>query len=513
MVFRKPYAFLIQYFQRIHLFLLGLCFYLFYKTTALRTFVSEFIRTESYNQDLESIKHYVGFLPVFVILLCLGILLTLMILLRHKKKPWKTYLFPFINYIYLLVVMLYIRNFFMGYNELSDITKIMAGRDLLFIAYIPQFAVFLLLILRTLGIDLNRFGFKNDKEYLEIKEEDREEVELNFNFDKDVFIRTFNKLLRNFKYFYHEHQFVLNAIFTIIIVYLVSYTYYYFAILHRIYKEGDTFQSNFYQITIKDSYLTNRKSNGDLIDKDDKYSYVIIKLAVKNLGASRAMYTDRFHLMNLNREGERASQYEDYFKEYGHTYDDTEFANNETKEFTMIYRVNSKWWKSRYMLYYQGLDKSYLLRKVRLKVKDYRKVETKDTKKLNQVMKIGNKDFEFTKYKILDKVTYNTYKCNSMGCNIMEDEATAYKKEILQIDYLSEYFEPKVFVDFSTKYAKIKYEDKKGKTSSIDCEDAIARDYTNNALYLKVPATLKKAKKIDLVYTINGEQYTYHIKE
>ena len=79
MVFRKPYAFLIQYFQRIHLFLLGLCFYLFYKTTALRTFVSEFIRTESYNQDLESIKHYVGFLPVFVILLCLGILLTLII--------------------------------------------------------------------------------------------------------------------------------------------------------------------------------------------------------------------------------------------------------------------------------------------------------------------------------------------------------------------------------------------------------------------------------------------------
>ena len=67
--------------------------------------------------------------------------------------------------------MLYIRNFFMGYNELSDITKIMAGRDLLFIAYIPQFAVFLLLILRTLGIDLNRFGFKNDKEYLEIKED------------------------------------------------------------------------------------------------------------------------------------------------------------------------------------------------------------------------------------------------------------------------------------------------------------------------------------------------------
>ena len=68
MILRKPYAFLIQYFQRIHLILLGLSFYIFYKTSALRSFVSEFIRTESYNTELESINGYIGFLPVFVII-------------------------------------------------------------------------------------------------------------------------------------------------------------------------------------------------------------------------------------------------------------------------------------------------------------------------------------------------------------------------------------------------------------------------------------------------------------
>ena len=225
------------------------------------------------------------------------------------------------------------------------------------------------------------------------------------------------------------------------------------------------------------------------------------------------MYTDRFHLMNRSREGERAPQYQTYFSQYGHTYDGTEFANNETKEFTLIYRVESKWWKRRYMLYYQGLDKSFLLRKVRLRVKDYQQVKSEDTKKLKQVMKIGSKDFKFTKYQILDSVNYYSYKCNASGCSVMEDEATVHNKKILQIDYMSDYFDPKTFIDFSTKYAKIKYEDKKGKTSSIDCENAIPRDYTNNALYLKVPAELKNAKKIDLVYTINSKQYTYHIKE
>ena len=68
MILRKPYAFLIQYFQRIHLILLGLSFYIFYKTSALRTFVSEFIKTESYNTDLESIKGYVSFLPVIFVI-------------------------------------------------------------------------------------------------------------------------------------------------------------------------------------------------------------------------------------------------------------------------------------------------------------------------------------------------------------------------------------------------------------------------------------------------------------
>ena len=68
-----------------------------------------------------------------------------MILLRHKKNHGKPILLPLFDYIFILIVMLYIRNYFMNYNDVSDITKIMAGRDLLFIAYIPQFIIILLL--------------------------------------------------------------------------------------------------------------------------------------------------------------------------------------------------------------------------------------------------------------------------------------------------------------------------------------------------------------------------------
>ena len=511
MILRKPYAFLIQYFQRIHIVLLALSFYIFYKTTALRTFISEFIKTESYNKDLESIRQYVSFLPAFVIILCLFIFLVLMILLRHKKKPWKTYLIPFADYTFLLILMFYIRSYFMNYNSVSSITSIMAARDLLFIVYVPQFIIILLLIIRMLGIDLNKFGFQNDQEYFDIKEEDREEFEVNIEFDKDAVKRSFNKLLRNLKYFYYEHKFICRTILSLTVLFIIGYNYYYFGILHKIYKEGQSFNSNFYQITVNNSYITNSKDNGDIIEKD--YSYIIIDLSVKNLASERDMYIDRFRLINKSNEGEKIPQYQPYFSGYGDTYDNSTFKNNETKKFILIYRVDKEWKSENYVLYYQGLDKSFLLRKIKLKLKDYRNTTNGKEKDINQKMTIDKKDFTITAYQIVNQATYYSYRCSNDNCGITPSTISSYNNDILQINYNSIYFDSKTFVDFSTKYARIRYEDDEGKVYSIDCVDAIGKDYTTKALFLKIPTALKNSKIIDLVYTVNGKQYTYHLKK
>ena len=95
----------------------------------------------------------------------------------------------------------------------------------------------------------------------------------------------------------------------------------------------------------------------------------------------------------------------------------------------------------------------------------------------------------------------------------VDSEGNIYNNDILQINYISEYFDSKTFVDFSTKYARIKYEDSNGKVHTLNCTDAIGKDYTTKALYFKVPSTLKESKKIDLVYTVNGKKYTYHLKK
>ena len=68
MILRKPYALLIQYFQRIHLLLILLSAYIFYKIIALRSFVADFLNTESYNAYYEPISDHVNFLVIISII-------------------------------------------------------------------------------------------------------------------------------------------------------------------------------------------------------------------------------------------------------------------------------------------------------------------------------------------------------------------------------------------------------------------------------------------------------------
>ena len=466
----------------------------------------------NYNKEIESITKYISGFTYVVLFLILAIVIVLIVLLHHKKKPWRLYLVPLVEYFFLFVVLILIKSYFNSYDEFSELTSIMAWRDLLFIVYFPQFVIFIILGIRFFGIDLNKFGFKEDEEYFDIKEEDREEFEVNIEFDKDKVKRNLNKLLRYLKYFYFEHQFICNCLGTILFAFLVGYSYYYFGIVHKTYKEGVNFDANAFDIAVNNSYLTERKSNGDLVESNSKYAYVIVNLTVKNLGSVRAMNVDRFRLMNRNKESKMALNYQNYFKEYGQVYDNREMANNEEKTFTLIFQVDKKFNAKRFVLYYQSATDDLLIKKTKLNVEDLRNLKVEQEVTLNKELKMGENDVVFTDYKLASNSTYSLYSCDQeTGCGIKTKEITSYDSDILEISFVSDSFDVKSFVDFSLKYAKIRYEDKDNKEKSIDVKSAISTNYTSNALYLKVPKSLADSKKITLVYTRRDKQYLYHL--
>ena len=83
MILRKPYAFLIKYFQRINIFLLLLVGFIFYKNLELYQFVSGYLATGVYNTLIDSISNYVNIYVYLAFILILVICLILAYLLKY----------------------------------------------------------------------------------------------------------------------------------------------------------------------------------------------------------------------------------------------------------------------------------------------------------------------------------------------------------------------------------------------------------------------------------------------
>ena len=508
MILRKPYALLIQYFQRIHLVLILLSAYIFYKMMSLRSFVADFLNTESYNAYYEPISDYINFGVIISIIAVVVISIILVILLRYKKKPWKIYLIPIFEYVFMLGVLIYVRSYFQGYNELSTITSIMAGRDLLNIVFLPQYVVFVIFGIRFLGIDLKKFGFKEDEEYLDIKEEDREEFEVNIEFDKDKITRNIKKFFRNVKYVYFEHRLICNTIIIILFVSLTGYTYYYFGVLHRTYREGNTFTANYYNITVNNSYLTNRDSHGDVISGNQYY--LVINLTVLNNSSKRGINLDRFRVMNRSEEFHYATRLYDNFTDLGSPYDNRELNTGASTTFILVYKVSKDLDVNRYVLYYPDVTNGILLRKVKLNVQDVSQLETKEEVKITEELAFPDDNtLTVTDYQIVNETTYSRYSCNDSGCGIRELPLSSSNK-ILEISFSSNNFTGESFVDFSSIYAKIRYEDNNGETHSIT-PSSLVNSYNGNYAYFSLPNDANNDGAVDLIFTFRNEQYIYNL--
>lgn len=518
MIIRKPYAFLIKNFRKIHIFFLILCGFVYYKCMQTRSFVSEFLQLETYDAYYEPITKYASILALLSLLVMIGLSIALVVLLRYKKKPWKLYMVPLCTYLFLFLSFCLTISLFSGYDSSSGTTGIRAISDLLFMGTIPQYVVIIILLIRIFGIDLNKFDFKSDQEYLELSNEDREEIEISVNIDKDSFKRIFKRLKRNLGYFYQEHRFIVNVFVCILVVVCVVSIYRLVFIVHKSYKQGDAIETNGYTIHINQSYFTNKDYQGNVISRAS--DFVVLDVTIKNNAQEREVNLNRFHVMN--KTGNYTQTYETYatdFQDLGKTVEKLTLSNQESKRLLLIFKVDKNLDPDKFVLYYQEFNNNQpYLRKIKLNILDYRKIEKQKTKVLREeeVIQVGEEEmfFSIEDVALLSQTTYNNWVCPSRNnCFAQPNILSARQgKMILQLFFTSSGFSGKDFVDFSMEYGKIDYIDSKGKRKEISVVDALGRNYTGNYMYLEVPQSLQEASVIRLVYTVRNKKYVYRIK-
>ncbi len=516
MIFRKPYAFLVKNFRKIHIFMLFLCAYIFYKNSQTRLFVTEFLNFGTYDMYNEPISRHINIFVILALLIVIALFITLVVLLKRKNKPWKLYLIPVVVYVFMFIVFIITTNFFATY--LGDgTTGVRAVRDLLLISSLGQYPVFIILLIRIFGIDINNFNFKMDQEYLELDSDDRDEFEININVDKHSFISGYKKFKRNAGYVYEEHKYLIRTTISAFLIIVIGYTIYNVFIVHRSFKQGSSFDIDGYTVIVNNSYYTDKDYKGDIIS--DSSNFVIVDLSIKNNALKRKLDLSRYHIMNgIKNYGYTVRTYGTDFDDLGETSNSKDIKQDEKVDLILVFKVDKKLDKNGFVLGYQEyINGEPFIRKIKLNIEDVSKIIEKNNIKIGKKTNIQEgskkKDLNVESIDIVDSAEYSYEECDdedSCASEVGTINVNSTEK-IVEIEFLSDVFEGKDFIDFSSKYGKIYYIDN-NKTRSVKVKDAVGRKYMGQYIYFKVPSEVLNAEKVNLVYVVRNRQYTLKIK-
>ncbi len=516
MIFRKPYAFLIKNFRKIHIVLLLISLYCAYQLFDVSRFVSDFMQYGTYDIFQNPIsKHITWLLRLSTLLLAAGSA-ALLILLRYKKKPWKVYLIPIIEYLVLFFVLGMVSSFFNAYSNTVETTDLRLSRDLLMIFIIAQLPAIGIFIMRILNLDIKKFNFNSDEEFLQLSEQDREEFEVNFNFDINSVKRFSRRAFRNIRYFYIEHKLICNTLVILLVVFTSFQIYRSIFITHKSYSEGDDYMINGYTFQVHNSYYTDKDYSGTVISK--KSNFVVVDLDVVNHAARRSLRIDNFHLKNgVEDYTTTRKTYATEFQDLGETYDSVkELQQNEKFHFIIVFKVDKDLKYNRFQLYYQ--EKDYL-RKIKLNVKDVSEIQDEKVITIGDSMNFslrGKKEsISIDDYEFLDSVDYLSRICGVVNCFTEPQVFTAPSdQKVLKIEFSSILFEGKDMVDFSNEYGKIIYIDNSNEDNEeveLNFKYPFSKVATGKYLYTLVPRELEESSSLKLVYVVRNKKYVYQL--
>ena len=348
------------------------------------------------------------------------------------------------------------------------------------------------------------------------------ELEVNLNIDKHAFKRVYRRVKRNLGYFVEEHKKIVTAC-AIIVVLIIGFSIYkYQFITNKAYTQKDVYKAGVYTMKINNVYYTNKDQAGNIISNSS--SFVIVELNIKNnYYEGVKVKLDRFHLYNgINKYVESSNQYSTSFNDLGQTYtQQTVLGSNKSMDIILIFKVDKDLRKNGFVLYYQEFGKKDpVLRKIKIKLRDVSTIKDNGIYKLGQEMKCplpGGKEFENLApdgFSIKDSTSYIIEVCSDNNC-VQERQKLIPKAgyKIAVISYMTEEFESKDIIDFSSKYGKINYIDSNNKKQSVKMERATEFTYLGQYAYVEVPEEIEQSKTVELEYTIRNNRYTYKVRD
>lgn len=539
MILRKPYAVFIKYFRVLHVIIGLLSAALLYNSFTLYRFFN--LYSIDYRSALSNYSpgQFVNLLIYFFAVVSLILSIVLLSVMIYKDKPKRLYIFNVLLFIGILIFYSISNSFLEGINNvILDIKVSKAIRDFALIACLLQAVSVIFTFIRATGFDIKQFEFGSDLEKLNISDVDSEEIEVAINFDKDELKRNFKAFLRNIKYVYFEHKFVINVI---VLIFVFSVT---FLVYHnvRLYSaevgQGKVFDVSNVTLNIQDSFILEDDPNGNaLTETEGDYAgaIVAVRFQVKSYGVKQKLNTGLFTLRIGDLSYGQNSSIASELYDLGTSYDNQQLSD-EYETYILAFDVAKSQSNKKMKLkindnfsFIKGVQgaKSYY---VSLEPQDLRKDGEVISKKIGDVVNfddsiLGSSSLNINSFEINDKFKlgykfcYAKDKCMDSYEYVTPTATGDNFKTLMRINCILlidsnlnvlDIYDLRTFLNnfgyISYKYKDVFY------TVKIDSEVIKPLNAKTDDYFIEVPLEVKESDEIYLSFKIRNQNYKYTLK-
>ena len=533
MIFKKPYAFLIKNFKKVHIMLAVAMAYIIYKTYTIYAFFKESADNNYYATLPYEDRHlYVNFIVIAVIILIIGVFMAIFYLLNHKKKPRRFYLYSIGFYIVLLLYYFILSGVFRDLLQKSlEMQGIRAYKDISFMALFPQIALFIYSVLTAIGITLKKFNFTADLKELEVEDKDSEEVEFEIKFEDYKAKRSARRQIREFKYYVKENQFAISCVGAVLGLILAIVGIRAYLNSRGNLLENQAAVNNKFTIKVEDSIISNLKQNGDTLDD----YYVVVKIYIKNISPNKvSLDYSNYHLVYGKKNITPTLSASQYFYDYAFPYLGDELSPKEERTISLAFKIKKVEMNKKFTLkIYKGstTDKKKLKSKyneVRLKPKKQFDLGDAKRVKINEQLDFSNSNVGKTlltinSFSFVSSYVYTYEVCDENICNpktevITPNYLNSTKSSVLMVlgydfklDTKSIYSQYNSdFRTFVTNFMKVRYVI----SGNTYISNAISRtpDGLGNLELIQVDRDVMNADEIQLIFTIRNRNHIIVLK-
>jgi len=363
MVLKKPYALLIKYFRHIHVFLAAVTAVILFSLYNIYSVFSTYTTNGWLSAKNMILDHnYISSFLVILIIINVTVLVVLYILMKYKDKPRLFYILSIIINILLAVLLIFDNSVF---NQITQdaITSstLRLYRDISAISLLVVGILLLILLIRSVGFDIQKFDFGKDLQEFKVTSEDSEEFELQLEVDDEEYKRRIRKRIREFKIYYKENKFIVNTIFTIIaviIIFILSSIF----IFNNTYKEQKNVKiDKGIRLRVNNSYITQYNDYGEKITDD-----MILIVEFNIINTSDKSYSIDTNMLNISQEGSVihpiTTEYTEFFM-HGIGYTNQTLEKSTDQSYYVIYEIEKQ-------DKYNKLFLTYNNKKIRIKPKE-----------------------------------------------------------------------------------------------------------------------------------------------